>query len=77
MSDKIIMWDDINFLLSKIDSIEKIKKDAIKLFKRYNDLKHEVQIKGIYSIYYYRNIDIVFYLGILQLIERIGRIENG
>lgn len=74
--DEIIMWDDVNFWLSKPDSIEKIKKDALKLFKKYNDLKHEVQIKGIYSVYYHRHIDMIFHFGVLQLIKRIERLEK-
>lgn len=77
MKDKIIMWDDINFWLSKPDNIENIIEDIINLFNKYVSLKKENPITSVFSVFHNRYLDISFHIQFIELIDRIGRLENG
>jgi len=82
---EIIMWDDINFFMHKVDSIERIQKDAKILVNGYiKDMKviksDFTSIKSYFKVMHSYNKVVHlrngFLLQTLLLVERIGRLEQ-
>jgi len=73
---KIIMWDDVGFWFGKPDSKEKIKEDLIKLTDRYIEQKSRFRFTSVASTLYDLNLDLFFIFEIINLAERLRRIEK-